>query len=49
MRHLEYFHYSEVFYEISEKLEDLESKELEYKFSDLVDKINDIINMKYYK
>ena len=49
LRYLDYFHYSDVLDEIMENLEDLENKELEYKFIDLTDKINDTINMKYYK
>ena len=46
---LDYFHYSEVFCEILENLGDLENKGLEYKFFDLIDKIKDKINIKYYK
>ena len=46
---LDYFHYSEVFCESLENLGDLENKELEYKFFDLIDKIKDKINIKYYK
>ena len=48
LRHLEYFRYSDVHNEIWEILEDLEIKQLEYKFMHLVDKINDRINIKYY-
>ena len=49
LRYVEYFHYSEVFNKILEDLEDLGNRELEYKFNDLTDKINDIINIKNYK
>ena len=46
---LEYFNYSLVYDEILENLEDLEIKELEYKFMDLVDIINKRIIIDYRK
>ena len=49
LSYLDYFNYSDVVDEIQENLEDLQNKELEYKFIDLNGIINDIINMKYYK
>ena len=42
---LDYFNYS---LEYEEILEDSETKELEYKFMDLVDKINEMIIIRYY-
>ena len=49
MSYLDYSNYSEIVNEIHENLEDVNDKELDYKFSDLTHIINDIINMKYYK
>ena len=45
---LDYFNYSLEYEEILEILEDSETKELEYKFMDLVDKINEMIIIRYY-
>ena len=49
LSYLDYNNYSDVENEIMENLEDFGNKELEYKISDLTFKINEIINMKYYK